>query len=56
MRLVQLSVDQTQLCPISSALQPTYEKLLSEVPKYKMITLSVLSDRLRVGYSGCLRG
>jgi small subunit ribosomal protein S25e len=26
----------------------TYDKLLSEVPKYKMITLSVLSDRLRV--------
>ena len=29
-------------------LQPTYEKLNSEVPKYKMITASVLSDRLRV--------
>lgn len=29
-------------------LQPTYEKLLTEVPKYKMITPSVLADRLRV--------
>lgn len=26
----------------------TYEKLMSEVPKYKMITPSVLADRLRV--------
>ena len=29
-------------------LQATYDKLLSEVPKYKLITQSVLSDRLRV--------
>jgi hypothetical protein len=29
-------------------LQATYEKLQAEVPKYKMITPSVLSDRLRV--------
>ncbi|EFN51836.1 hypothetical protein CHLNCDRAFT_27566, partial [Chlorella variabilis] len=29
----------------------TYEKLLSEVPKYKMITPSVLSDRLRINGS-----
>ena len=36
-------------------LQGTYEKLKSEVPKYKMITPSVLSDRLRVSlYFGCL--
>lgn len=28
-----------------------YEKLLAEVPKYKMITPSVLSDRLRVRFS-----
>lgn len=28
--------------------QATYDKLLSEVPKYKLITQSVLSDRLRV--------
>jgi len=28
--------------------QATYEKLQAEVPKYKMITPSVLSDRLRV--------
>ncbi len=28
--------------------QPTYDKLIAEVPKYKMITPSVLSDRLRV--------
>ena len=26
----------------------TYEKLMAEVPKYKMITPSVLADRLRV--------
>ncbi|KAK9843774.1 hypothetical protein WJX81_005771 [Elliptochloris bilobata] len=29
----------------------TYEKLLAEVPKYKLITPSVLSDRLRVNGS-----
>jgi ribosomal protein S25 len=29
-------------------MQATYEKLHAEVPKYKMITPSVLSDRLRV--------
>ncbi|GBG70978.1 hypothetical protein CBR_g8278 [Chara braunii] len=28
--------------------QATYDKLLSEVPKYKLITPSVLSDRLRI--------
>ena len=28
--------------------QANYDKLLSEVPKYKLITASVLSDRLRV--------
>jgi hypothetical protein len=28
--------------------QATYDKLLSEAPKYKLITPSVLSDRLRV--------
>ena len=28
--------------------QDTYDKLLSEVPKYKQITPSVLSERLRV--------
>ena len=31
--------------------QATYDKLLSEVPKYKLITQSVLSDRLRVCFS-----
>ncbi len=29
----------------------TYEKLLAEVPKYKMITQSILSDRMRIGGS-----
>lgn len=29
-------------------MQATYEKLLTEVPKYKMISTSVLADRLRV--------
>lgn len=28
--------------------QATYDKLVSEVPKYKLITPSILSDRLRV--------
>ena len=28
--------------------KPNYDKLLAEVPKYKMITPSVLADRLRV--------
>ena len=28
--------------------QGTYDKLLLEVPKYKLITPSILSDRLRV--------
>lgn len=31
--------------------QGTYDKLLVEVPKYKLITPSVLSDRLRVSIS-----
>ncbi|XP_057955454.1 small ribosomal subunit protein eS25y-like [Malania oleifera] len=31
--------------------QGTYDKLLSEVPKYKLITPSVLSDRLRINGS-----
>jgi small subunit ribosomal protein S25e len=29
----------------------TYEKLLAEVPKYKMITPSILADRLRINGS-----
>ena len=28
--------------------QATYDKLMSEVPKYKLITISILCDRLRV--------
>lgn len=31
-------------------LQATYDKLLTEVPKYKMISTSVLADRLRVSW------
>ena len=39
--------------------KPTYDKLLSEVPKFKLITPSILSNRLRVRmslitYSLCL--
>ena len=39
----------------------TFEKLQSEVPKYKMITPSILVDRLRVRFRlprsvGCVRG
>ena len=33
--------------------QGTYDKLLSEVPKYKLITPSILSDRLRVMFWFC---
>lgn len=29
-------------------MQGSYDKLMAEVPKYKMITPSVLADRLRV--------
>ncbi|KAK3276844.1 40S ribosomal protein S25 [Cymbomonas tetramitiformis] len=29
----------------------TYDKMLTEVPKYKMITPSILSDRLRINGS-----
>jgi small subunit ribosomal protein S25e len=31
--------------------QATYDKLLAEVPKYKMITTSILCDRLRLNGS-----
>ncbi|GAB4855171.1 40S ribosomal protein S25-3 [Ancistrocladus abbreviatus] len=31
--------------------QATFDKLLSEVPKYKLITPSILSDRLRINGS-----
>lgn len=31
--------------------QATYDKLIQEVPKYKMITPSILSDRLRINGS-----
>lgn len=29
----------------------SFEKMLAEAPKYKMITISILSDRLRVNCS-----
>lgn len=32
-------------------MQSVYDKLRTEVPKYKMITVSVLSDRLRINAS-----
>ncbi len=32
-------------------MQGSYDKLMAEVPKYKMITPSVLADRLRVSLS-----
>ncbi|KAJ0630370.1 putative ribosomal protein S25 [Helianthus annuus] len=32
----------------------TYDKLLSEAPKFKLITPSILSDRLRVFYYSLL--
>ncbi|KAL6531851.1 ribosomal protein S25B [Orobanche minor] len=34
----------------------TYDKLLSEVPKFKLITPSVLSDRLRINGSLARKG
>jgi len=30
--------------------QATYDKLLTEAPKFKLITPSILSDRMRVYY------
>jgi len=36
--------------------QSTYDKLLAEVPKYKMITISILCDRLRVTCSLARKG
>jgi S25 ribosomal protein len=35
-------------CVCCPAVQGSYDKLIAEVPKYKMITPSVLADRLRV--------
>ncbi|KAJ0077733.1 hypothetical protein Patl1_36451 [Pistacia atlantica] len=34
--------------------QATYDKLLSEAPKYKLITPSILSDRLRTSVGASL--
>ena len=31
-------------------MQSNYDKMKSEVPKYKMITPSILADRLRVSF------
>lgn len=31
--------------------KPVYDKLMAEAPKYKMITTSILSDRLRINCS-----
>ncbi|KAF5829190.1 component of cytosolic 80S ribosome and 40S small subunit [Dunaliella salina] len=31
--------------------KPVYDKMLVEVPKYKMVTPSILSDRLRINGS-----
>ncbi|OUS42996.1 ribosomal protein S25, partial [Ostreococcus tauri] len=36
--------------------QSTYDKLLAEVPKYKMITTAVLCDRLRITCSLARKG
>ncbi|XP_044320298.1 40S ribosomal protein S25 isoform X3 [Triticum aestivum] len=36
--------------------QPTYDKMLSEAPKYKLVTPSVLSERLRINVSLAKRG
>ncbi|KAL5563323.1 hypothetical protein UlMin_033070 [Ulmus minor] len=32
--------------------QATYDKLLTEAPKFKLVTPSILSDRLRVRWNG----
>ena len=37
-------------------MQPTYDKLIAEVPKYKMITVSILCDRLRLTCSLARKG
>ncbi|KAI5011542.1 hypothetical protein ZWY2020_013679 [Hordeum vulgare] len=36
--------------------QPTYDKMLSEAPKYKLVTPSVLSERLKINVSLAKRG
>ena len=36
--------------------QSTYDKLEKEVPKYKMITVSILCDRLRITCSLARKG
>jgi ribosomal protein S25 len=36
---------------VTAHAQATYEKVMNEVPKYKMITPSILSDRLRVRFT-----
>eukprot|EP00227_Mantoniella_beaufortii_P008279 CAMPEP_0197589610 /NCGR_PEP_ID=MMETSP1326-20131121/10494_1 /TAXON_ID=1155430 /ORGANISM="Genus nov. species nov., Strain RCC2288" /LENGTH=109 /DNA_ID=CAMNT_0043154563 /DNA_START=61 /DNA_END=390 /DNA_ORIENTATION=+ len=36
--------------------QSTYDKLIAEVPKYKMITVSILCDRLRITCSLARKG
>uniref|UniRef100_A0A453CP58 40S ribosomal protein S25 n=1 Tax=Aegilops tauschii subsp. strangulata TaxID=200361 RepID=A0A453CP58_AEGTS len=36
--------------------QATYDKMLSEAPKYKLVTPSVLSERLRINASLAKRG
>jgi len=36
--------------------QPTYDKLLSEAPKYKLITPSILLDRLRIEWFNFISG
>mmetsp|Transcript_5459 Transcript_5459/g.8479 ORF Transcript_5459/g.8479 Transcript_5459/m.8479 type:complete len:122 (+) Transcript_5459:133-498(+) len=36
--------------------KPTYEKLVNEVPKYKLITPSIISERLKVNGSLARKG
>jgi len=36
--------------------QTTYDKMLSEVPKYKLITTSVMAERLRINGSLARKG
>ena len=48
------NTDRTYFFPRDS--QSTYDKLLAEVPKYKMITVSILCDRLRITCSLARKG
>lgn len=50
-KLAHTTTSSTRPTPPLIKKQATYDKLIQEVPKYKMITPSILSDRLRINGS-----